>query len=123
MKYRCEYRYKREFKHAYHTWIVIARHLAMHLHVTDLGEENDPRYCGGIEQHWREPPNYMKDEAPSHDRCGVLEAPCWHEGSSMAATDHWIPHWLVDVNDHDRMFRLLEGEVNKRTEEEKNESP
>ncbi len=115
MKYKSEYRYNHEFGHARHMWVVIARHLAMHLHIVDLGEEaGADRYSGGIELHWREPPDHMGDQAPDHSPCSILNAPCWHDGSSLQAAERWIPLWLTARYDHDRMFRLLEAEIDRR---------
>lgn len=46
---------------------------------------------GGIETHYRTPPDYMRDDQPSHEHCWILGGKCWHDGSSLAATERWIP--------------------------------
>lgn len=121
MKFRTKYIYEVPHGNAYHTWVVIGARMALHLKITDMGEEHrvkyGGRYSGGIEFHWREPPEYMADEPPSNDHCWVLQAPCWHGGSSLQASGHWIPFWEAAPNDHGRMFRELELELQERTEQ------
>jgi len=41
---------------------------------------------GGVEIHSRVPFRYSGPE-PSHEYCSILDAPCWHDGSSFAAYD------------------------------------
>ncbi len=120
MKFRSKYEFTVEL-HPRH-WSVVGRHLAIHLHISDLGKllgkEGRDRYSGGIEIHYRQPPEYMENDAPSQDRCWLLKAPCWHDGSSMQVTDKWIPHWLEfrgAPDEHERMFTLLATEVEEHT--------
>ena len=113
MKYECEYKYTNRF-YPEHMWKVVSARMGIHLHITDLGEKNTAmRYSGGIECHWRSPPDHMKDEVP-HKNCWVLGGVCWHDGSSMQATEHWIPLWLLAPNDHDEMFRLLQNALEEQ---------
>jgi len=122
MKYRSKYEFSIRNGHEYHDWSVIARHIGIHLHIIDMGEDDGKeageRYSGGIEIHYRQPPDYMKDEAPSHDNCWLLKAPCWHDGSSMQVTDKWIPRWRALAgrpDEHVQMLEFLEIEVESRT--------
>ena len=88
----------------------MGRHLGISLNIAVYA--GDP--SGGIEYHYREPPEHMQDEAPSHDHCWLLKAPCWHDGSSTLVTDFWIPRWLEAPNDHVRMFKLMEEAITAR---------
>ena len=46
---------------------------------------------GGVETHWsHDPPDYM-DGGPHHTDCEVTGGNCWHEGTSLWASEHWIP--------------------------------
>lgn len=54
--------------------------------------------------HYRTPPESMRDDPPSSDVCWLLHCPCWHDGSSLAVEEKWIPLWLTRPNDHDEMF-------------------
>ena len=111
-KYRCEYKYTVQYGAPLHIWSVVGAKGGMHLSIRDGGEDNrHRRYSGGIEQHSRTP---TSDTAPTHDKCWLLGGPCWHDGSSLAAIERWIPLWEVAPHDHDRMFRLLEAEADER---------
>lgn len=118
MKYKSKYTYDITSIAPVHTWSVVGARGGIHLHITDYSasENKDLRdigRSGGLECHWRNPPDYMKDQAPSHDHCWLLRQPCWHDGSSSVVSDFWIPFWLSAPHDHERMLRVLEGELDK----------
>lgn len=110
-RFRCKYTYERRFGKPRHIWTLIGARGAIHLHITDRGEGHGERYWGGIELHWRSPPERMRDQPPSEDTCWLLCAPCWHDGSSLQVVEFWLPRWLDSPNDHDAMFALLESEM------------
>lgn len=68
----------------------------------DCGRE----HFGGVECHYRSQPEYMSDESGS-DKCWLLNAPCWHDGSSTLASETWIPIWECDPDNHQAIFDLL----------------
>lgn len=114
MRHRCKYEYTNEYN-ARHLWSVVGRHGAIHLHISDMGKERSEKYCteqfsGGIEIHYRQPPSYMRNDAPSQDRCWLLQGPCWHDGSSLQVSESWIPRWRASPHDHERMFTMLKSE-------------
>ena len=119
-KYRCEYKYHKPWGNPNHVWTVIGARGAMHFHVSDIGEDQvkslnlDQRYSGGLECHYRFAPDYMADDAPSQDKCWLLGCPCWHDGTSLYASETVIPFWLVAPNDHERMFAFLIREYDER---------
>jgi hypothetical protein len=127
MKFRCKYTYEDDGFAKRHVWICIGVAGALHLHISEIkqrpGEPEDWKYSGGIEVHYRAPPDYMSEDAPSHDRCWLLKAPCWHDGSSLQATEAWIPLWRASPNDHDHMFALLRGEMGRRFAEMRDGTP
>ncbi len=114
-RYRCKYTYEQSRGRPLHRWSAVGARGAMHLYIRDTGPQFDQRhaerYTGGIETHWRSPPDYMQDEPPTHDLCWLLCCPCWHDGSSLQATEFWIPRWLDAPHDHDAMFALLESKM------------
>ena len=107
------YEYHIRFGHPRHIWIVVGARIAVHLWIDDMNKEGDhyPRYSGGIELHHRAPPHYMKDDAPAQPHCDILDGPCWHDGSSLQAEEHWIPMWKAMPHDHDAMLAALEREL------------
>jgi len=45
-----------------------------------------------VETHQRTPMSYSSFKvAPDHPDCVVLGGPCWHDGTSLWAHEHWIP--------------------------------
>lgn len=110
-RYICKYEYSRRFGDAYHVWSVVGALGAVHLHITDQGKDNKiGRYYGGIEVHRRQSPD---GRAPDHELCPFLHGPSWHDGSSLAATEIWIPFWIARRDEHDAMFAKLEIEADR----------
>lgn len=119
MKFRNEYIYNQRYGKPCHLWSALTDVAGIHLHITDLGAEYEDkyaglRYSGGIEIHRRAPPDYQQGEPPTHDDCWLLKAPCWHDGSSLQATEFWIPRWLDAPHDHERMFGMLNRDLEER---------
>lgn len=125
MNLKIEYRLTKPFQWWTHNWWVLGEKGALHLHITEYDEEFEKnhgmRQQGGVENHYRTPPDYMKGDAPSHNHCWILEAPCWHDGTSSWAEEYWIPFWLSHKNDHRAIFDLLERHYKERFEDGKNE--
>ena len=117
-KYEFEYRYTRQFGEPFHQWSIVGALAGLHVWIKDRGEEFEEqfgsRYSGGIEVHYRTPPSYMSDDAPTYKSCWLLGCPCWHDGSSLQTTEYWIPAWLADPHNHDRMFDLLQADFESR---------
>lgn len=112
-KYVCEYKYENRFNSPLHSWTCIARHGAIQLRIS---EYKPGEWSGGLEIHYRQPPEYMADNAPSHEKCWLLGQPCWHDGTSLYVSETVIPFWLSDKSNHDRMFEFLQHEARERFE-------
>lgn len=110
-QFRTKYEYTRPHSAARHDWFVIGARGAVHLWITE-SPPGDLRhtYSAGLEMHYRSPPNYMADMAPSQDQCWVLKCPCWHDGSSLYAVERYLPIWKADPHNHDKMFQILQQE-------------
>ena len=119
MRYRCEYIYRCD-PYPVHTWTAVGSLGACHLMIRDVchtvGEEYGDRYTGGVEIHFRSPPDHAKNDPPTSDQCWLLKCPCWHDGSSTEVTDYWVPFWAglmkglrrYGVDEiHRRMFERL----------------
>jgi len=117
-EWRCKYEFTLRFDNPFHVYSVLGALGGLSFHVTDRGEKEAEeafgRYSGGLEAHYRTPPDYMSERPPSHDECWLLCAPCWHDGTSLYASETIIPYWLTAPDDHVRMFKFLEQEANER---------
>lgn len=89
---------------------------------TEQTQWSEERAYGGFEVHSCIPTD---DSPPSHGRCAQLsDRPCWHDGSSLYATEYWIPLWERTRgntdNDHS-IFASLVSEYFKRFSKEESE--
>ncbi len=116
-KYRMEYRAQWYYDCFQHFWIIEGAKGAVHFH-TDDNEERRQKYGGtaGLEIHWRTPPPYMANDAPSQSPCWLLNQPCWHDGTSLYAMETLFP--LVDFSDPLRFFKYLKPEMKRFDDEE-----
>jgi hypothetical protein len=106
-----------------HIWSVDGAAGGIHLFIWPMDIEAIG-YIGGIEVHWRTQPSWSNSSEPDHERCWLLDGPCWHDGSSLEATDYWIPLWLSirgQSNEHQIMFDHLRGEYAERFESMEND--
>ena len=86
-----------------HSYELVGARGGLHLHISgphkyDSGEH----WSAGLEFHSRVP---LRDEPPSHDRCWLLDGPCWHDGTSLYAQEHYLP--MVIAGEHRRIFLSL----------------
>jgi len=121
MKFRCVYEYSNPCGNPQHVWSVVGARGGIHLHITDLGETNDPRYSAGLEVHSRTPFPYDPDAAPSFDQCWLLKAPCWSTGTSQYAQEAYVPRFELAPHDHEAMWRHLQYEYKERLEPKETE--
>jgi hypothetical protein len=116
-EYRCEIHRSHGMGWMY-LYIIIGRHGAIHLHFTEYDEDRIKQTpalampCGGLEAHYREPPDYMKDQAPSHSPCQILGQPCWHDGTSLYASETLYPLWK-DRRSEPEVFEWLVREMGR----------
>jgi hypothetical protein len=114
-KYRCKYEYSGTPRTPEHTWSILGADAGMHLWIRGYGgKDDDLRWSGGLEIHYRYPPEHMQNQPPSSDTCWLLKCPCWHDGSSLVASEIWIPRWHRNPHDHDGMFRALCRDLDAR---------
>jgi hypothetical protein len=81
-------------------WEILGAHGGAHLSIRPYKTSSGVvEHSAGLEMHYRRPPKYMGDCAPSYARCFLLEAPCWHDGTSMYAQDFFVPLFLARAED------------------------
>ena len=120
MKYRRKYELSFPFGQPRHVWSIVGAAGGIHLHITDYGDPRDcggTRYQGGVEVHWRHPPPSLAGDPPSHDQCWLLGCPCWHDGSSLQASERYIPVWETGGElVHEYIWNMLECDADDHFE-------
>lgn len=80
--------------------------------ITSFGET----HYGGVESHYNEKskPSY-KGEPDRHD-CAQNGGKCWHDGTSLWASEYWIPRVMPLGDEH--IFSTLESYYDERMKPE-----
>ena len=104
------YTWGKPFSRVSHHWSLIGPTMAVSFHVSVNAEHGD---SAGLEFHYFEPPDYMRDAAPSHIDCKLTGGRCWHDGTSSYAMGTLWPRIrpLLCNGDHETIFSILEGEI------------
>lgn len=107
-----KYTYSKPFSSVNHRWEIVGPKCAIHFNVS-LYEETPA--CG-LEFHYFEPPDYMKDYAPSHIDCVLTGGKCWHDGTSLYASETLWPlvQPYLKYGEHEAIFKILEMEYNNK---------
>lgn len=100
-----------------HRWEIVGARAGAHLSIRPYKSGDKIEHSAGLEMHYRNPPAYMGDCAPSHNRCFLLEGPCWHDGTSMYAQERFVPLFLD--GDEDAIFSEMIRWVDGRLAEER----
>ena len=112
MKLVSKYTYENLYGNPRHTYSVIGGKGAVHFHVTEIRRSDDECVSAGLEFHHREPPEYMKDDAP-HEKCWLIGGACWHDGTSLYAQDKIVPVWQDERHDTEAFLKTIEYEYKK----------
>lgn len=70
---------------------------------------------GGVEYHWKahnRPDYFRTDETPKHTDCKITGGECWHDGTSLWASEYWFPG--MNAQGADWVWRNLENEYAKK---------
>lgn len=97
-----------------HNWELVGPNGAIHFAVT----MSDPKYGGpsaGLEFH-----SLSGEGAPHHVNCPLTGGRCWHDGTSLYASESVWPgvEPMLRHGDHDGIFRLIEWEYERHFEPE-----
>ena len=107
------YKWSKPFSNIRHEWSLIGPRAALSFHVTLNETYGD---TAGLEVHYFDAPDYMAEDPPSHIDCSYTGGRCWHEGTSLYATETlWpmIKGYLL-YGDHEAIFSILESDLEKR---------
>jgi len=114
-RFVCEYKFNKRFGTPNHCWTCIGAKGALHLRISGPHVyDNRENWSAGLETHHRQPPEYMADDAPSHEKCWLIGGACWHDGTSLYAEEHYLPMWRIAPHEHEKMFAELEREYRTR---------
>ena len=89
------------------SYVVEGAEGAVEFHVTRSSRTDglSPEYYGGVEFHYATP---QRGEAPHHALCSCLSyRPCWHDGSSLMASERYIPLWNEGKAKPEQIFNQL----------------
>src|ERR1700689_2601945 len=117
MKYRHhKYTWSKPFGSVRHQWEFVGRHGAMHFHASIPEKQNSWVVSAGLEIHYMRPPAHMNEDPPSQTECWILHCPCWHEGTSLYASETLWPmiEPMLRHGDHESIFRILEQDADER---------
>ena len=113
-----KYQWTRPFTSTRHHWELRGPRGGIHFHVSMM---DDPKYgepsCG-LEFHHSFDPT-KGQEAPHHVNCPVTGGQCWHDGTSLYASEHLWPLIKMYLQDgeHQQIFNILEREYDQHFEQ------
>lgn len=99
-----KYTWTKTFGSPRHNWEVVGPNGAVNFHVT-THDQHEP--TAGLEFH-----SLSGDGAPDHRDCPLTGGRCWHDGTSLYATEQLWPEisMMLRIRDHEAVFRVLERE-------------
>lgn len=103
----------------HHCWELRGPDGGIHFHASIPKDGDYPPGCG-LEVHRCTPAPYQQGDAPHHLDCPVTGGRCWHDGTSLYASETLWPMfegWLR-LGDHASIFRALEVEYDNRFRED-----
>jgi hypothetical protein len=106
-----KYTWSQPFTHVHHNWDLIGPKGALNFHASMPADGREEPSCG-LEFHHTESLFYAPQDAPHHLNCPLTGGRCWHDGTSLYASENvWpmVKGYLV-YGDHRKIFKLLEKE-------------
>ena len=106
---RHKYTWSKPFMAITHNWEFIGETGGLNFWIYE--DEDGRRKSGGIEIH-----RTNGQGAPDHTDCPLVGGRCWHDGSSLWASEIGIPviEPMLKEGDHESIFKFLENEYRKR---------
>lgn len=107
-----KYTYSARFGTAHHQWELVGPEGGIHFHMAAY-DKSDPS-CG-LEFHHAARAGYRQNEAPDHINCPLIGEPCWHDGTSLYASETIWPMVkpMLQNGNHEAVFRMLEREYER----------
>jgi hypothetical protein len=116
MKFRNhKYEWSKPYSATRHQWSLIGPIGGVSFSASIMDKTDFPDPTCGLEFHHSQRAGEIysiSQEAPHHSPCWLLGEPCWHDGTSLYASETVWP--MVEVylrtGDHDQIFKVLEWE-------------
>lgn len=96
------------------TWSLVGSDGGVHIWAQFMPEKSlilGERLYGGVEVHYRKKPYDHMPDNPIHEKCWLLNGPCWHDGSSLYFSEKLQP--LIDdyFDDPERLTETMNAEL------------
>jgi len=113
-----KYSWSRHWGTPQHWWELVGPNGAIHFHVS-MSEEKYGGPTAGLEFH-----HLSGEGAPHHLNCPLTGGRCWHDGTSLYASETLWPQIepMLRSGDHDGIFRALEWEYDRHFDQTDEES-
>jgi len=114
-----KYTWSKPFTAVHHTWELVGPSGGVTFNA--FTSTTDEPICG-LELHYTREAwlrTGHSAEAPHHLNCHVIHEPCWHDGTSLYATETLWPEIqeLLKAGKHEDIFKILEAEYENRFKE------
>jgi len=114
-----KYTWARPFTYVRHNWEFVGPDGGLNFHVSWNADKGGFDASAGLEFH------HLKGEgAPHHTNCPLTGGRCWHNGTSLYASE-WVWPMVKDYlndGDHLQIFAFLEREYEKHFEADQSNS-
>lgn len=109
-----KYGWSKPFGSPRHQWSFLGPVGGVHF-TASYFKDGEPPACG-LEFHHTRAAGLYPDEAPHHTKCWLTGEPCWHDGTSLYASETLWPmiEPILRSGDHETIFRFLEQEYDRR---------
>lgn len=107
-----KYEWSMPFTSVRHNWSLRGPRGGINFHVS-IRDKGDWDPSCGLEFH-RDFDPYGGKRAADYKDCWLTGGKCWHDGTSLYASEHVWPYVkdCLRTGDHEAVFRFLEGEYN-----------
>lgn len=105
-----KYTWTKPFGSVRHCWELVGPEGGVHFHVSLI--DKYPPSCGLEFHHTKR----NEDRAPGTTQCWLTGGPCWHDGTSLYASETLWPmvEPMLRSCDHELIFKVLEREYADR---------
>lgn len=120
-----KYTWEHPFSSTRHSWSLVGPIGGVSLHVSIMDDDAKfPDPTCGLEFHHSHRAGEIypvNQEAPHHTPCWLIGEPCWHDGTSLYASETIWPEvqCYLRTGNHDQVFKVLEREYARHFEPER----